>query len=430
MMFKSSSLFMTSVLSTIARFAGVGLNFAVAIVLTRSLPMAEAGMVFMLMTLVTGVSLFSRMGVEQWLVRDVARIQETELAEQAIHLRDAYRMVLLSSVVFMLGWLVFIPLLRRQLFDNAIHTLPLLLAGSGVLTFNLVMMNSAFMKAVRHTSQSILIQNALPAIAYMLLIGMFWLAFTVDQHYLLLYTASLLLAGMASFYWLRPWWPYLKLHTPTRFDMRAVLRESLPLAPVSFFSFLMLWADTLLTGLLLSNTDVALFTVAARLSFVSLFFLGALDATIYPRLLKIHKHQPEQLRQFFWQSTALVAGILGVVTLLLLALGHTLLTVFKPEYVQAETTLAILLVAQLARALSLTFSFMFIMENQVRYLNIMLVSALLIDVVANLLFIPAYGIAGAAAATLLANLLMTLGVVLLFFRKRLLRTTTLEASHA
>ena len=56
----------------------------------------------------------------------------------------------------------------------------------------------------------------------------------------------------------------------------------------------MLWADTLLTGLLLKNEDVALFTVAARLSFVSLFFLGALDATIYPRLLKIHQHQPEQ----------------------------------------------------------------------------------------------------------------------------------------
>lgn len=429
MMFKSSSLLMTSMLSTIARFAGVGLNFAVAIVLTRNLPMAEAGMVFMLMTLVTGVSLFSRMGVEQWLVRDVARIQENELAEQAIHLRDAYRMVLLSSTVFMLGWLVFIPLLRHQLFDNAIQTLPLLLAGSGILTFNLVMMNSAFMKAVRHTSQSILIQNALPATAYMVLIGLFWMVFTANQYYLLLYVASLFMAGIASFYWLRPWWPHLNLSSPTRFDVRAVLSESLPLAPVSFFSFLMLWADTLLTGLLLSNADVALFTVAARLSFVSLFFLGALDATIYPRLLKIHKHQPEQLREFFWQSTALVTGILGVVTLLLLALGHTLLAIFKPEYVQADITLAILLVAQLARALSLTFSFMFIMENQVRYLNTMLVTALLIDIVANLILIPRHGIAGAAIATLLANVLMTLGVIILFFRKRLLCTDG-EIAHA
>lgn len=417
---KNPSLLLTSLLSTIARFAGVGLNFAVAIVLTRTLPMAEAGMVFMLMTLVTGVSLFSRLGVEQWLVRDVARIQETDTQQQGVHLRDAYRMVLISSSVFMLGWLVFAPLSQHWLFDDAIQILPLLLAGSGILFFNLVMLNASFLKAIRHTSESILVQNSLPAVAYMLLIGLFWWNFADNQHYLLLYIASLALAGLASFYWLRPWWRSLHPANPTQFNVKAVLQQSLPLAPVSFFSFLMLWADTLLTGLLLSNEDVALFTVAARLSFVSLFFLGALDATIYPRLLRIHQHQPEQLRRFFWQATYLVAGLLGAVTLLLLLLGDHLLNVFKPEYVQAGAALAILLVAQWVRALSLTFSFMFIVQAQVRYLNGLLALALVINVVANLILIPKYGIEGAAGATLIANLVLTIGVTVLFFIKRLL----------
>jgi O-antigen/teichoic acid export membrane protein len=183
----------------------------------------------------------------------------------------------------------------------------------------------------------------------------------------------------------------------------------------------MLWADTLLTGMLLSNTDVALFTVAARLSFVSLFFLGALDATIYPRLLKIHQHHPEQLPRFFWQATGLVAGILGIVTLVLLLVGEFVLQVFKPEYVQAASTLAILLLAQFARALSLTFSFMFIMEAKVRYLNITLMLALIANVVANLILIPRFGIEGAASSTLIANLLLTGGVVILFFYQRLLK---------
>jgi O-antigen/teichoic acid export membrane protein len=427
---RNPSLFLTSVLSTIARFAGVGLNFAVAIVLTRTLPMSEAGMAFMLMTLVTGVSLFSRLGVEQWIVRDVARVQESDTTEQGIHLRDAYRMVLLSSGVFTLGWLVFIPIMRHWLFDDAIQVFPLLLAGSGILFFNLVMLNSAFLKAVRHTSASILVQNSLPAVAYMLLLVLFSQMYRQDQHYLLLYSVSLVLAGLASFHWLRPWWHSLRPTRSTRFSVRDVLRHSLPLAPVSFFSFLMLWADTLLTGLLLSNADVALFTVAARLSFVSLFFLGALDATIYPRLLAIHQHKPQQLVHFFWQSTGLVAGILGFVTLCLLVLGDTLLAVFKPEYVQAASALAILLVAQLARALSLTFSFMFIIQSQVRYLNILLMGALVVNIIANLILIPRYGIEGAASSTLIANLLMTVGVVLLFFKKRLLTHQGGKPSHA
>lgn len=420
MKIKSGSLLITSILSTVARFAGVGLNFAVAILLTRTLPMNEAGMVFMLMTLVTGVSLFSRVGVEQWLVRDVARIQATEIAAQGSHLRDAYRMVLISSGIFIIAWCLAIPLLRHWLFDDAIQTVPLLLAGTGILTFNLVMMNSAFLKAVRHTSQSILVQNSLPAVTYMALLLASWQFFRQDQQYLVLYVASLALAGIASFHWLRPWWASLHPKQPLRFSIREVLQQSLPLAPVSFFSFLMLWADTLLTGLLLSNEDVALFTVAARLSFVSLFFLGALDATIYPRLLGIHQHQVEKLRPFFWQATGLVVGILGGVTLLLLIAGNLLLTVFRPEYIQASSALALLLVAQFTRALSLTFSFMFIIQEQVRYLNIMLMSALVVNVIANIILIPQFGIAGAASSTLIANVLMTGGIIWLFVQKRLL----------
>lgn len=194
----------------------------------------------------------------------------------------------------------------------------------------------------------------------------------------------------------------------------------------------MLWADTLLTGLLLKNEDVALFTVAARLSFVSLFFLGALDATIYPRLLKVHKQQPQQLVRFFWQATALVAGVLGSVTLLLLMAGNTLLQVFRPEYVQAGPTLNLLLVAQLVRALSLTFSFLFIMQDKVRYLNILLMVALGINIVANTLLIPWLGIEGAAISTLLANLFLTAGAVILFFKYRLLTSSPLplKGQHA
>lgn len=418
---KISPLLITSLLSTIARFAGVGLNFAVAIVLTRTLPMQEAGMVFMLMTLVTGVALFSRMGVEQWLVRDVARLPEQDIALQAAHLHAAYRFVLLSSGAFLFGWLALIPFSTHRLFDNAIQVAPLLSAGIGMIFFNFVMLNSAFLKAVHHTSQSILVQNSLPAITYLLLLAGFWLSYRQNQQYLWLYSASLLAAGVVSFYWLRPWWAHLFRPEQTHLTLRKVLAESLPLAPVSFFSFLMLWADTLFTGLLLKNEDVALFNIAARLSFVSLFFLGALDATIYPRLLKIHQYHPEQLKRFFWQATGLVAGILGIVTLVLLVAGEYILWVFKPEYMQAATTLAILLLAQFARALSLTFSFMFIMENKVRYLNTMLMVALVTNVIANALLIPRYGIEGAASATLLANCLLTGGVIVLFYYQRLLK---------
>lgn len=420
MKLNNPSLLWQTALSIIARFAGVGLNFAVAIIITRTLPMNEAGMLFMLMTLVTGISLFSRVGVEQWLVREVAGLPEEGLIQaQLHHLYSAFRLLLITSLVFMLIWLAISPVIKRDLFDGDIQLGLLWLSALGIFFFNLVMTNSAFMKAAHHISESLLIQNALPAVCMMLAILLFWTWFPNNQNYLWIYTLSVILAGVVSFYWLRAWLPSLKTQGQP-FTRQAVFQSSIPLAPVSYFAFMMLWADTLMTGWLLSNEDVALFTVAARLSFVSGFFLGALDATIYPRLLRMHKQNPARVRKFFWQATFLVAAVLGLVTLLIAVVGKPVLAVFNEGYVQAATTLVILLLGQLVRGLGITFSFMFIIREQVRYLNSLLFVALLVNLLANWLLIPQYGIEGAAMATLVANLLLTGGVIVFFFKNRLL----------
>lgn len=420
MKLNNPSLLWQSAFSIIARFAGVGLNFAVAIIITRTLPMNEAGMLFMLMTLVTGISLFSRVGVEQWLVREVAGLPEDGLAQaQLRYLHSAFRLLLFTSLVFMAIWLFLSPVIKRTLFDGDIQLSLLWIAVLGIFFFNLVMTNSAFMKAAHHISESLLIQNALPAVCMMVAILLFWPWFPVNQNYLWIYTLSLALAGLVSFYWLRAWLPSFKTREQP-LPRQEVFQSSIPLAPVSYFAFMMLWADTLMTGWLLTNEDVALFTVAARLSFVSGFFLGALDATIYPRLLRMHKQNPEKVRKFFWQATLLVAGVLTVVTLIIAAVGKPVLAVFNEGYVQAATTPIILLLGQLVRGLGITFSFMFIIREQVRYLNILLFVALLANLLANWLLIPQYGIEGAAMATLAANLLLTGGVIVFFFKNRLL----------
>ncbi len=419
---KRDSLLVQSLLSTFARFVGVGLNFGVAILIARLLPKNEAGMVFMLMTLVTGVSLFSRIGLEQWIVRDIARLPEDSQHSPAHYLHSAYRLTLISSLLFLLVWIVLAPFFNQWLFDGQMNVWYLMIAGTGILTFNLVMTNSAFLKAIRHTSSSLLVQNTLPAIALLLLIAVLWSSFANQQTYVLVYTLSLLLAGFASFFWLRPWITTIIARSSHVVPVNQLLKQSLPLAPVSMFAFLMLWADTIMTGLLLTNDQVALFSTAARLSFISLFFLGALDATIYPRLLKIQRSDPQQLKAFFWKSTFLVMGILSTVTLTLWLVSDYMLLAFGAEYVAAGTVLSLLLLGQMIRAFSLTFSFMFIMQEQVRFLNIMLVSALLVNIIGHTILIPLYGINGAAMATLMANLVLTGGVVILFFSKQLLNS--------
>lgn len=419
----SNPLIISSLLSIIARFTGVALNFAASILVTRLLNISEAGVVFMLMIFVTGVSLLSRFGVDQLIVKSIASTHDDLAEKRTVILFDSYKLLSITSLIFVLLWVLASPWIREMFFDNEIQLNDLRLAGIAIIFFNLVSTNSFYLKGLKRSSSSVLVQNALPAIAFLLLIFIFWNDFAVNKLYVNLYTLSIVLAGIASLFVVLPQW-----HRPTQksedsFGAVKIFKDSLPLAPVSFFAFFMLWADTLMVGWYLQNAEVALYNVAAKISFISGFFLGALDATIYPRLLSVFHHDKDKTSTFFWQSTALVIVVLLVVTVLMLVFSHWLLLAFNNEYLSAKMTLAILLFGQFFRATSLTFSFMFIIREKVRYLNIVLALSLVVNLILNIVLIPKYNIEGAATATLISNIFLSFSIFALFLRHKLLTKT-------
>ncbi len=422
-------LLLQSLWSIMARFVGVGLNFGVAILIAQKLPESEAGMFLLLITYVTGFALFSRIGLDQLLMKEVASSHEDDLHFRGSFLRSSYNFITLLSIVFMAFWLVLSPLIRTYSFDGEIELDYLLFAGIGILFYNFVILNSTYLKAIQKTVIAVLAQNALPATALIIVLALFWNSFELNQRYIYLYTVSLVLAGSFAIFLT---WSYLPSKTdsnvepqqpqqPQKLGFTYLFKRSLPLAPVAIFSFLMIFADTIMVSFFLPNSDVAYYNIAGRVSFVILFFLGALEATIYPRLLNVYKHKPEQLQSFFWQSTALVIGIVLSVTVMMYLLSDWILLAFGENYVAgSQKSLGLLLIAQLLRAASITFSFMFIIREKVRFLNIILVLALVINLASNVIFIKMFGIEGAALATLISNGVLLLSVLVLFMTNKLL----------
>ena len=418
-----NQLLMQSLWSIIARFIGVGLNFAVAILIAQKLPESEAGMFLLLITYVTGFSLFSRIGLDQLLMKEVASSHQDDSPFRGNFLRSSYKFVILLSLLFMVFWVVLSPFIRDYSFDGEIELNYLYFAGFGILFYNFIILNSTYLKAIQKTVIAVLSQNALPATALIIVLALFWNSFELNQRYIYLYTVSLVLAGSFAIYLT---WSHLPSKTdnrskPKQLGFTDLFKRSLPLAPVAIFSFLMIFADTIMVSFFLPNSDVAFYNIAGRVSFVILFFLGALEATIYPRLLNVYKHKQDQLQSFFWQSTALVIGIVLSVTVVMYLLSEWILLAFGENYVAgSKKALGLLLAAQLIRAASITFSFMFIIREKVRYLNIILVLALLINLICNVIFIKMYGLEGAALATLISNGVLLFSVLMLFITNKLL----------
>lgn len=425
-------LLLQSLLSLIARLIGVALNFAVILIITNQLNKSAAGDVMLLMTFITGVALISRLGIDQLLMKEIASSHHDNLAFKNDFLKNSYKAVFALSLSFMTLWVIASPYLQSSFFHNGIESTvslsELIVASLGILFFNLVILNSTYLKAIKKTVLGVLGQNALTAITFLFLILVFWVYFTNNQYTLYLYTASLVLAGSLAAIFTYRFTTKQNLLASAEVNtfnelvpnLKQIIKKSIPLAPISIISYLMIFTDTLMVGWFLPNEQVAEYSVASRISYIVLFFLQALEATIYPRLLNMFKHAQATLRAFFWQSTALVIIVVLSVTGIMYLLSDWILIAFGKEYTVARYALGLLLIAQLFRAASITFSFMFIIREKVKYLNIILVTAFVINVICNIVFIQLYGIEGAALATLIANVTLLVLVLTLFYCHKLL----------
>lgn len=428
-----------SLFSLIARFTGVALNFAVIMIITNQLHKSAAGDIMLLMTFITGVALISRLGIDQLLMKEVAGSNQSNIAFRSDFLKISYKAVFFLSFVFIFLWLIASPYLQHSFFHNGanptVNLTELIFSGLGILFFNLVILNSTYLNAIKRTVLGVLGQNALTATTFLLLILIFWPYFSTNQYTLYLYTASLILAGTIAILYL-----YHSFHqdkkrptnTSNEFkevvpSLKQVVKQSIPLAPISIISFLMIFTDTIMVGWFLPNEQVAEYSVASKISYIILFFLQAMEATIKPRLFNIYKQSQHKLHSFFWQSTALVVTVVLGVTGVMYFLSDWILIAFGNEYIVAKQALGILLLAQLFRAASITFSFMFIITEKVKYLNRILYIAFILNVICNIQFIKIYGIEGAAFATLLANAILLSLVLIVFYSNKLLVIRDMKA---
>ena len=438
-----------SLWSLIARFVGVALNFLVVMIITNQLPKSSAGDILLLMTFITGIALISRLGIDQLLMKEVASAHQEEFDFHEGFFKASLKAVLFLSFIFMALWALSSHYIQANFFFDHIANsninekqpnvsiTELVAASLGILFFNLVILNSTYLKAIKKTVMGVLGQNALTAITFLVLIGLFWNYFSTDQYVFYIYTASLLLAGVIAIIYTYRSFANKTAITPSTIEtpdklletvsktttpphLYALISKSLPLAPVSIISFLMIFTDTIMVGWFLANEQVAEYSVASKISYIVLFFLQAMEATIYPRLLNIFSHNKDKLHSFFWQSTALVITVVLSVTVFMYLLSDWILIAFGKEYDVAKSALGLLLIAQLFRAATITFSFMFIIREKVRYLNYILVTAFVVNVVCNIIFIQSHGIEGAAFATLVANATLLVLIIALFAAHKLL----------
>ncbi|MEO0543579.1 MAG: lipopolysaccharide biosynthesis protein [Pseudomonadota bacterium] len=208
------------------------------------------------------------------------------------------------------------------------------------------------------------------------------------------------------------------------------VKVALPIFLVEGFFFLLINADTLMVGLLMSPTDVAIYFATVKTLALVHFVFFAVKAGIAHRFAAlladgeknaVHDMALRSVVWTFWPSL-----LMGLV---LLACAPLLLTLFGAEYREGYPLLFILVSGVVLRAAIGPAESLLNMTGHQNACAVVFGSVLVVNIALNAALIPSMGLYGAATATFLATLIEVFALYQLVYRRIGVRMSILTARN-
>ena len=191
------------------------------------------------------------------------------------------------------------------------------------------------------------------------------------------------------------------------FSSLMLIKSSLPFVLMAAFNMLLLYLDSVMLGIFRTQGEVGIYGVAYRSALVLLFIPLAVHGSLVPVISRLYGEGSDDLTDNVRRSFRynLIVGVpLGV--------GGTLLAwrlippVFGPEYREASLIFAILIWSLVFSFVRFPYLTMFEATDRQALVARTFAYAVGLNIFLNLVLIPRYGMVGAAAATVITDMLI------------------------
>jgi PST family polysaccharide transporter len=177
--------------------------------------------------------------------------------------------------------------------------------------------------------------------------------------------------------------------------------------------------DLVMLERLASVKAVGLYAAATRLS--ELFYLAPMivGRAAFPRMVRLRESSPAQYQKFYYLSLAAMVGIAAIMIIGVQLFGNfAILTLYGPKFAGATSSFIIHIWTTLPVCIGIAVSNSYQIEGETRPQMWACIIGAIANTLLNFHFIPAYGPAGAALATITAQTLAVFSPILLSRRCR------------
>ncbi len=205
-------------------------------------------------------------------------------------------------------------------------------------------------------------------------------------------------------------YPFLKNRHNFYSLEKELFRYSIPLAFSAFIFILMSWTDTIFLGYFKDTVAVGIYNVAVPTAQLLYIIPNAFGALFSPVLTDAYSSGNKKRMETIYKAITRWNTYFNVPLLLLLVLfSPSIINIFfGAEYVSGHTAAGILSFSVFVSSISLSAMWVLTTMKRTRYVLHSTVASAIINVILNILLIPAFGLEGAAIATLISSVVITL----------------------
>lgn len=383
-------------------------RFAYNLVVARLLGVDALGTYALAIAVIQIAEVLAVAGLDSGLLRFVSLHRDDSLRQRAV-IGSALKMSITLSLIVALLLLLFSAPISTILNGSSLLRLAICCYAAAI-PFNVAtLLFGHAMQGFRQLKPKIIATQIVSPFLLLLLTLLF--RYTAGEDAALFFPFAL--AGVGAFFWIRPSLSRISGTLPgdilhARTD-KVMLAYAIPFMAVSLLSMMSHWLDVMMLGMLTDTATVGLYHPAARTAGLIRSVLLAFAGIAAPMIAELHTgRQNAEIGRIFKMVTRWIVTVVLPPAILFMVLPELVLSVFGARFA-AEGAVALLLLT-VASFLQASFGLsatVLAMTGHARLSLLNALAALGLQVALNFLLIPKMGLNGAALATLLLFLMLS-----------------------
>jgi len=222
-----------------------------------------------------------------------------------------------------------------------------------------------------------------------------------------------LVAFIFGTFWLIKRIPESVKNVSSNFETKLWIKTALPLFLVGGAMIINKKTDILLLGVFLGAEDVGVYNVVVSGAALVVFSISAFDAALAPIFSKLYtlKDMVKLQKIVTYSAWGILLFSIPVALTLIIFSEEILVTLYGDEFSRGSIALIILCSGQLFNAARGPAGILLNMTGNERYTALSVAIAAILNIILNLIFIPVWGIEGAASATVISMLVWNMLLV-------------------